>query len=99
MTWAAELAADRRLLILRHLADAPGYSANEALLRQVLARLGHNVSADLLRGDLAWLAEQGLAAVEAVAGLSVARPPERGADVAAGRALHPGVKRPGPLEA
>lgn len=86
----------RRLSALQLLAEAPGYSHNDGVLRAGLAAVGHAVSADALRGDLAWLAEQGLVAVEEVGEVRVARLTERGEDVAAGRAGCPGVARPRP---
>lgn len=87
----------RRLAVLELLAGAPGYSHNDGVLRAALRAVGHPVSADALRADLAWLAEQGLVEVqEAAAGVRVARLRERGEDVAAGRAGCPGVARPGP---
>lgn len=86
----------RRLDILDLLAEAPGYSHNDAVLRSALAAVGHAVSADALRAELAWLAEQGLVEVSAVGEVRVARLRERGDDVAAGRAECPGVARPRP---
>ena len=86
----------RRLSALQLLAEAPEYSHNDAVLRAGLSAVGHPVSADALRADLAWLAEQGLAAVEAVGEVRVVRLTERGEDVAAGRARCPGVARPRP---
>lgn len=86
----------RRLAVLELLAEAPGYSHNDAVLRSALAACGLPVSADALRGDLAWLAEQGLVGVEEIGGVRVARLRERGEDVAAGRAECPGVARPRP---
>lgn len=85
---------DRRLSILLLLDDA--VAANEALLQTALAQFGHSPSADQVAGDLAWLAEQGLATTSKLAGLVVARITTRGSDVANGRAVVPGVKRPRP---
>jgi len=88
--------ADRRLVILRALEEDPGYDLNEYVLQSVLEALGHTVSRDRLRADLAWLEEQGLVTVDEVAGVKVAKLTGRGSDVAAGRAVVPGVKRPRP---
>lgn len=96
MSYADHVAADARLRILQSLEADPGYDLNEHVLAAALAALGHDVSRDRLRGDLAWLAEQGLVTVAEVGGLQVARLTARGADVALGRARVPGVARPRP---
>lgn len=97
MSYQQHIIEDRRLVILRLLAEDPGYSHNDRVLQTGLGHLGHNVSGDVVRSDLAWLAEQGLVQVEPVrADLHVATLTTRGDDVAAGRAMAPGVKRPGP---
>lgn len=94
--YLAHMAADRRLSILLLLDQAPAATAGEALLQAALAQFGHAPSADQVRTDLAWLAEQGLATVTETGGLMIARISVRGADVAHGRAVVPGVKRPRP---
>lgn len=96
MSFSEHLTEDRRLVILRLLRQSPGYSANDSLIDHGLGHLGHNVSRDLVRAELAWLEEQGLAATELVGHVVVARLTVRGEDVATGQATHPGVKRPGP---
>lgn len=87
---------DRRLMILRLLAELPGYSANEYVLRAALEDYGHAVSGDRIAGDLAWLTEQGLATTREIASVVIATLTPRGLDVAHGRAVVPGVRRPGP---
>lgn len=87
---------DRRLVILRVLADSTAYQSNEFLLESMLDDMGHSVSNDRLRGDLAWLAEQELITKQAVAGVTIAKLTTRGFDVARGRSQTPGVKRPRP---
>lgn len=96
MNFAQLLAEDRRLVILRLLSAAPEYTLNAFVLRPGLEAVGHAMSTDQLATELAWLAEQGLLGLEAVADVTVARLTSRGADVAAGRAVTPGVKRPEP---
>lgn len=96
MTFAEHLAADRRLIILRLLEQAPDYRGNAYLLQSALPDFGHSVGLDRLQTDLAWLAEQGLVTVTSVAGVTLAQLMPRGADVAYGRATVPGVKRPLP---
>ena len=94
MSYADEVAADRRLMILRALEATAGYGANAALISRFLDSMGHQVSHDLLQGDLAWLGEQGFIELRDEAVLLT----QRGADIAAGRARHPGVRRPRPGE-
>lgn len=93
--FAAFLAEDRRLVILRVLAELPAYRTNSYLLQTLLRQWGHEPSADQVKGDLAWLQEQQLVTVEVVESVHIATLTARGADVAAGRATVPGVKRPG----
>ena len=93
--FAKFLAEDRRLVILRVLTALPGYRTNSFLLHTLLGKFGHEPSVDQIKTDLTWLQEQGLVAVEDVEGVYVATLSTRGADVAAGRAVVPGVKRPG----
>ena len=93
--FASFLAEDRRLVILRVLAELPAYRTNSFLLHTLLAKWGHEPSTDQVKGDLAWLREQQLVTVDDVEGVYIATLTTRGADVAAGRAVVPGVKRPG----
>lgn len=98
--YRAFLDADRRICLLRSLCGMPGSRANHLVLYEVLAGLGHGVSRDQLLADLAWLAEQGLVACDCLKpggnGCTVATLTPRGLDVALGRAVVPGVKRPLP---
>lgn len=93
MSYAKEIAAARRLAILRMLFFAPGYMLNRATLRQQVDMTGYVTSADLMATECAWLAETGL--VEQLE-LDVVRLTERGEDVALGRSQMPGVQRPSP---
>lgn len=95
-TYARHLAADRRLVILRVLAESTGYQANEYTLEAVLDDMGHTVSNQQLHTELAWLAEQGLLDSRTVGGVTIATVTRRGIDVAQGKAQVPGVKRPQP---
>lgn len=88
---------DRRLVMLRCLKEDPGYSLNESVLQAMLEALGHNVSRDRVRTDLGWLREQGLVTVQEVVSVQVATITDRGIDVATGKAVVPGVKRPRPM--
>lgn len=88
---------DRRLSILLVLSESPSYSANLFLVQAAVAQIyGHNTSLDQLRTDVAWLTEQGLLTAKTTGEVTVAALTQRGVDVAAGRAVQPGVKRPMP---
>lgn len=89
--------AQTRLVILQLLAQAAGYEVNDSILAGMLRAFAINISGDALRTHLAWLAEQGLITITTVAEtVQVARLTARGEDAAHGRAIIPGVKRPGP---
>lgn len=95
--YANFIAEDRRLVILRFLADDNDYRLNDSILQKALDQVGHNVSRDMVRSDLSWLEEQGLITVEVVLDqIHVAELTKRGLDVAEGRSKVPGVKRPEP---
>jgi len=100
VTLSTILAQDRRLVILRALAEDDDRRVNEFVLKRMLAHVGHSVSRDVLRADIAWLQDQRLVALDRLpdgAGgeTQVVRLTEDGEDVAGGRA-HPGVARPAP---
>ncbi len=94
--YARLVAEDLRLAVLRLLAEADGYDLNRDILRQAVAAFGHRPSLDVMRAQLAWLAEQGLIALRMAGDIEVATLTERGADAACGRARIPGVRRPPP---
>ncbi len=94
-TFAERMDEDRRLVILRILADSLGYKANSSVVCNLLDGYGHAVSRDYVKTQLAWLAEQQLLTIDDVGPILVAELTERGQDVARGRAVVPGVKRPG----
>lgn len=87
------LRQDRRLALLQTLLSAPDYTAHGHLLRTALEGYGHRVSFDAVRGDLAWLAEQGLLLLANADQIPVATLTVRGEDVARGRTQVPGVAR------
>lgn len=97
-SFARLLSEDRRLVLLRILDRAPGNEANHYILRDALDSMGHNVSRDVVRGELAWLEEQGLVTLEQLESMTVAALTGRGQDAAQGRAVVPGVKKPVPGE-
>lgn len=101
MTLSRIMQEDRRLVVLRLLHEDSDYSLNESLLGKALSAYGHGIGRDLLRTELAWLAEQGLVKVEELPRpgkepLLVATLLGRGAEIAEGRATVPGVARPTP---
>lgn len=99
MSFQERLAEHRRLVILRILASSPGYECNSSILQGELDLYGLPVSRDTLHVDLAWLAEQQLIGLsDPLHTVKVATLTTRGMDVAAGRAVVPGVKRPGPRD-
>lgn len=93
--YAQTLTEDRRLVILRVLSEMPAYKANSSVIYTLLSNWGHSPSRDQVKSDLRWLEEQQLVQVEEVGTVFLATLNERGQDVSAGRALAPGVKRPG----
>lgn len=92
--FSTHLNEDRRAVILRVLLESAGYTANEHSLHSMVERLGHMVSSDRIRTDLAWLQDQGLLKVEEVATVQIATLLAQGEDAARGRMAVPGVKRP-----
>lgn len=97
MNYSAHFAKHLRLVVLRLLGEAGGYRLNSSVLTDAAKAHGLDASRDQMRGEIAWLAENGMVATEEpTPGLIVATLTERGADVAAGRSQHPGVQRPGP---
>lgn len=90
------LAEHARLAILRLLKDQPGYAANDSILTDAMAHLGLHAPRDFVRTQIGWLAEQGLVERRENDRLVIATVTRRGVDVAEGRALADGVKRPSP---
>jgi hypothetical protein len=94
--FAERLREDRRLVLLRVLADQVQYMANSSVLTMALSSWGHAVSRDQVKTELRWLEEQSLVRIDELpADVLLAHLTERGHDVAAGRAVVPGVSRPG----
>ncbi|HFL2847384.1 TPA: ArsR family transcriptional regulator [Pseudomonas aeruginosa] len=94
--FADYLRQDQRLVMLRILSELPQYRANSSVITSLLGEFGHHPSRDQVKGELTWLGEQGLVKVEDIGSVLVVTLTERGADVAAGRASVPGIKKPGP---
>jgi hypothetical protein len=97
MSFQTTIAEDRRLSLLLVLQQTPGYSTNAFLLRDAVDQIyGHTASLDQIKTDVAWLAEQGLVEIRISGDVVLAKLTARGADVADGRAMTPGVKKPMP---
>jgi hypothetical protein len=96
MSFRDHMNEDLRLVVLRLLSEVDGYEANSATLQAAVTEFGHRPSRDQVHTQLAWLQEQGLLKVTAVATVQIAALTARGLDVAQGRAVVPGVKRPSP---
>jgi hypothetical protein len=93
-TFAEVMREERRLVILRILADSPQYRTNSSVLASMLEHLGVPSTRDQVNTDLDWLAEQGLVVIEDLDFIRVAVLTARGGDVACGKATVSGVKRP-----
>jgi len=100
MSYDRLLIENLRLSILQILQEAPDYAHNEYVLDSALQQLRIGISTDQLRGQLAWLDEQGLIRLASVDGpgmaVRTARLTRRGEDAALGHARIPGVARPRP---
>lgn len=96
-TFAERLREDRRLVILRLLAEQNAYRTNSSIIHAGLHHLGVAATRDDVATDLSWLREQSLVFLEDVgADLCVATLSSRGKDVVDGQAVVPGVSRPSP---
>ena len=86
---------DARRVILDLLEQADGYDLSAAMIQTGLAQFGHRPSADQLKTELNWLAEQDYLNIETRGdNILVAKLTQRGADVVEGRAAVPGVAKP-----
>lgn len=94
MSFSDYLRKDVRLVMLRILAEMPGFRANSSVIANVLHQFGHAATRDQVKTELRWLAEQGLIGLDEAGSVLVATLQERGQDVAEGRAVVDGVARP-----
>lgn len=94
--FADTLRRHRRLIILRALAGFPGYAANESVIEDVLDKFRVTSTRDQVRTELAWLQEQGFVVIEDIADLMLATITLAGADIAAGKRVHPDIEKPAP---
>ncbi|MEO5332142.1 MAG: hypothetical protein H7839_08975 [Magnetococcus sp. YQC-5] len=88
---------DRRRCILQLLEQSPGYVASVPLISNVLDSEGHYVSQEVVVMELTWLERNGMVTLESPGGVVIATLTQQGGDVACGRVMHPGVKRPDPV--
>lgn len=98
MSYRDHFAQHLRLGILRELADAPAYQLSSTMLRDLVTARGQTVTHDQVKTEAAWLADQGLVDQETLGSVMAVTLTERGEDVARGRAVAPGVRRPSPGE-
>ncbi len=95
MNFKEHLAADRRLCILRILAETGG-SANDSVLHTALESIGHRrQSRATIREDIRFLVASGLCTDEWLEHIQIVNITQRGVDVAEGREEAAGVKKPG----
>ena len=87
------LRAARRWWILRILDELPNREANLGVVSDGLRHYGIGATQDVIRTDLAWLQEQGYLQVRYADQLWIPVLTARGAEVAAGTVLAPGVAR------
>lgn len=88
------VAEHARIAILRFLDGAPTRSANDSIVADALETFAVAISRAQVREELEWLAREGLVTTRTVANYVVATLTEAGEDVARGRRLVRGVKRP-----
>lgn len=93
-SYADHFTAHLRLTILRLLEATPARRLNASLLRDAADAYGITATRDQIATEISWLQEQGLVTTENLGGLIVATLRDRGIEVACGRAVTPGVRRP-----
>ncbi len=96
MTYAVHYEEHLRLALLRALLDCPEYQGNSSILTDLVSAVGLSATKDQVRTQVAWLSEQALTRHDDLGGLYVVWLTERGEDVARGRAVAPGVRKPSP---
>ena len=88
----------RRFVVLRHLADTPGYELNTELLSMGCQAQGVPTTEDQIRTAVSWLEEQDLVRTDTVGSVLLVTLTKAGREVADGRRIVPGVMRPGPID-
>ncbi|WP_462171101.1 VpaChn25_0724 family phage protein [Pseudoalteromonas xiamenensis] len=94
------MAEHQRISILIALKESPDYGANISMLSDVLNHYALGCSRDQLKTLLNWLEQNGYVKLERMSENTwVARITASGIDVADGRSIVPGIKRPAPRSA
>ncbi|MBD1584805.1 VpaChn25_0724 family phage protein [Pseudoalteromonas sp. S16_S37] len=90
-------AEHQRITILIALKDSADYGANTSMLADVLARYALGCSRDQLKTQLNWLEQNSYVTLDKLTENTwVARITQNGIDVAEGKSIVPGIKRPAP---
>lgn len=84
---------DQRFLILLSLVYM-GFDGNENMIKTALDAYGHRVSSREVEAHLTWLSQHGLVELSTIADLTKAKLTQRGQDVAEGREIIEGIRRP-----
>lgn len=92
-TFAEIMNEDQRFLILLSLVQM-GYDGNASMLTTSLDAYGHRVSASKMEGHLSWLEIYGLVTLSKIGTMTKVVLTQKGQDVAEGRELIAGVRRP-----
>lgn len=90
----ARLAEDRRLVILRFLAEEADGRMAASVMQDALELMAHRVPRAQVMVDAGYLEARGLLLVEYVGTVPIFRVTARGVEVARGLVTVPGVKRP-----
>lgn len=98
MSYADKIIEDRRLLLLKALANSLEFTASDSLLISFLRSMGHVSSHDSVLVELAWLQEQRLVELSNESKVCIATLTLRGLDAASGSTRVPGIRQPRPGE-
>lgn len=85
--------ADQRLYVLKSLVNM-GYDANDQMLITALEAFGHRISHSDMIDHLSFLANLNLVVLSKIANLTKVELTQKGQDVADGRTLIIGIRRP-----
>ncbi len=96
MSYSDYLKRDLRLVLLRSLADQPGYVANDRILQIEANRFGLERSRDVIRAELRWLDEVGAVRLTDAGSVMVARLSRRGLEHVQGLTEIEGINKPSP---
>ena len=89
-----ELSKHRRTAILIVLKDAPEYMGNDSVLTDKLYMAGLPTARSVVIAQMEWLRDHELITLSSYADLKIAQLTDRGLDVAYGRIVVDGVKKP-----